>query len=398
MVSNVVAGGDEDNNKSSIKVRYVIENAGNASFATAYHGYSTFVTTQSTPFLPDSWTRTCDTSVSNDGSLTWTHVHGNNGSNGAYFAYFPPYSYERHLGLIARCGEAGAKSSGLCSVQTLGQTLMGREIDCVTVGTGLLTCWIICRQHPGETMASFYVEGLLNRLLGLDDEDENSGPINDEVVKRAIDMFTFHIVPNVNPDGSAAGYLRTNAAGSNLNREWATVRDDYIAPTLDKSPEVLYILRQMDKTGVDAFLDIHGDEALPFNFLSGSEGMSVWGPRLKALHGAFLASYERTNTDMQGRVSYDPDEPGEGMHNICSNSIAERFDCFSGTLEMPFKELINNKNELGWGPERARRLGASVLEPLCYVGPNLRVKSEFWEGLSEEDAYVKPSSKYETLA
>jgi murein tripeptide amidase MpaA len=390
----VLADGGEDK-KSSIKVRYVIENAGNASFAGAYHGYSTFVTTQSTPFLPESWTRTSDTSVSNDGSLTWTHVHRSNGSSygGAYFAYFPPYSYERHLGLIAKCAQAGAKS-GLCTVKTLGQTLMGREIDCVIVGTGSLTCWIICRQHPGETMASFYVEGLLNRLLGLDVEGKSSEPM-EEVVKRAIDMFTFHIVPNVNPDGSAAGYLRTNAAGSNLNREWATVCDNYSAPTLDKSPEVLYILREMDKTGVDAFLDIHGDEALPFNFLSGAEGMSVWSPRLKALHGAFLASYERANSAMQGRVSYDPDGPEEGMRNICSNQIAERFDCFSGTLEMPFKELMNNKNELGWGPERARRLGASVLEPLCYIGPNLRVESEFWEGMSEQDAYIKPSSKYE---
>ena len=29
-----------------------------------------------------------------------------------------------------------------------------------------------------------------------------------------------YIVPNMNPDGSRRGHLRTNAAGSNLNREW----------------------------------------------------------------------------------------------------------------------------------------------------------------------------------
>lgn len=28
---------------------------------------------------------------------------GGDGGSSAYFAYFPPYSYERHLGLIARC-------------------------------------------------------------------------------------------------------------------------------------------------------------------------------------------------------------------------------------------------------------------------------------------------------
>ena len=28
---------------------------------------------------------------------------GGDGGSSAYFAYFPPFSYERHLGLIARC-------------------------------------------------------------------------------------------------------------------------------------------------------------------------------------------------------------------------------------------------------------------------------------------------------
>ena len=32
---------------------------------------------------------------------------------------------------------------------------------------------------------------------------------------------TFHVVPNMNPDGSVRGYLRTNSSGANLNREWA---------------------------------------------------------------------------------------------------------------------------------------------------------------------------------
>ena len=112
----------------------------------------------------------------------------------------------------------------------------------------------------------------IGRLLGLDDKW-------DKVSEKAREMYTFHIVPNMNPDGSSAGYLRTNAAGSNLNREWCPSpaplseekKDEeatiYDAPTLDRSPEVYNILRHMDETGCDAFLDIHGDEALPFNFL-----------------------------------------------------------------------------------------------------------------------------------
>ena len=33
-------------------------------------------------------------------------------------------------------------------------------------------------------------------------------------------QMPFHIVPNCNPDGSFRGHLRTNADGTNLNREW----------------------------------------------------------------------------------------------------------------------------------------------------------------------------------
>ena len=52
---------------------------------------------------------------------------------------------------------------------------MGREIECVTFGSGPRTCWVIHRQHPGESMASFFAEGLLGRLLGLDDVDGGGG-------------------------------------------------------------------------------------------------------------------------------------------------------------------------------------------------------------------------------
>ena len=49
-------------------------------------------------------------------------------------------------------------------------------------------------------------------------------------------------VPNMNPDGTWRGHLRTNAAGANLNREW-----DH--PTKEHSPEVYYTRQAMDEIG-----------------------------------------------------------------------------------------------------------------------------------------------------
>ena len=57
-------------------------------------------------------------------------------------------------------------SSKYSDIFSLGQTLEGRESECVRVGTGKSIGWIIHRQHPGEHMAEFYAEGLLKRLVG----------------------------------------------------------------------------------------------------------------------------------------------------------------------------------------------------------------------------------------
>ena len=236
-------------------------------------------------------------------------------------------------------------------------------------------------------MAEFFAEGLLSRLLGL-----RTSESVDALTRRLLEQFTFHVVPSMNPDGATRGHLRTNAIGSNLNREWACT-GEYEAPTLERSPEVFHVLRSMDESGVDFFCDIHGDEALPFTFCAGGEGLPVWGPRLKALHGAFVGSYARANPDMQAKFGYEPDAPLAGNLAICSNQISNRFDCLGCTLEMPFKDAANvprrKGEERGFDGSRAAMLGASLLDAIAYVAPNLRGVDEP-SFLLPDDAYVAP--------
>ncbi len=42
---------------------------------------------------------------------------------------------------------------------------------------------------------------------------------------------------------------------------------------MEKSPEVFFVRERMLETDVDLFLDIHGDEGLPFVFVAGTEGV-----------------------------------------------------------------------------------------------------------------------------
>ena len=148
----------------------------------------------------------------------------------------------------------------------------------------------------------------------------------------------------------------------------------------------------MAKTGVDAFVDVHGDETLPCAFVAGAEGCACWGPRIKALQSAFVAAYARANPDMQTRFGYEADAPLKANLALASNQIADRFDCLAVTLEMPFKgdvpgNLAHAAGATFQGP-RAAALGASLLDALVHVGPSLRGVRE--PSFGSEDAYVSP--------
>ncbi len=271
-----------------------------------------------------------------------------------YFAYFAPYSYERHQDLIHN-----AQLSIDCQLQVLGQTLDGRDISVLKIGAedeGKKIVWLTARQHPGESMAEWFMEGFIERLL---DED-------DGVARALLNNTVFYLVPNMNPDGSVRGHLRTNAVGTNLNREWQ-------APSLEKSPEVYLVREKMLATGVDLFLDIHGDEALPVNFVAGSEGIPSYDQRLANLETQFKDILLKITPEFQDTKGYDKDEAGQANLTVASCWVAEQFNCLSFTIEMPFKdnELLPD-HSFGWSDIRSSLFGRDVLTAIYHVVDNLR--------------------------
>ncbi len=275
-------------------------------------------------------------------------------ANSIYYAYFEPYSSEQHLNLLG-----DAQGSGLCQIDDLGSTIQGRDMNLLTIGNQVesdLKVWVIARQHPGETMAEWFVEGLLARLL--DPQDPTA--------RALLDQATFYIVPNMNPDGAALGNLRTNAAGANLNREWQN-------PDLERSPEVYYVREKMRETGVDLFLDIHGDEAIPYVFAAGTEGVPGYNERIAALESRFKAALEAASPDFQDEHGYPKDAPGQANLGMATAWVGENFHCLAYTLEMPFKDNLNiPDDDFGWNGQRSLRLGEAMLSAVLNVLPELR--------------------------
>lgn len=103
---------------------------------------------------------------------------------------------------------------------------------------------ITSRVHPGETNASFIVEGILDFLVS--DESE---------AQQLREKYVFKIVPMLNPDGVVVGNYRWSLSGQDLNRQW-------IGATSRVFPEIYFTKQMLKKTQesrkIFLFTDIHG--------------------------------------------------------------------------------------------------------------------------------------------
>lgn len=319
--------------------KMIIENAAGAAFIGGWEDYNACAS-----YDRKSWFRV-PTKYEND-QLVIEHRPDH---NTVHYAYFAPYSMERHADLIAT-----SQLDGRVSASVLGQTLDGQDMDFLTIGSpgpSKKNIWLIARQHPGEIMAEWWMEGFVARLLS-----------DDMTARKLLEDCVFYVVPNMNPDGSKRGHLRTNAAGANLNREWKVA-------TMERSPEVLLVMNKMAETSVDFCLDVHGDEALPYNFIAGAEGVPSFTEDGQDWLDTFKSNYVNSSPDFQTKHGYAITPKGKANLTMCTNFVAETYGCLSMTLEMPFKDNADRPDaEFGWSPERAAKLGHDVLEPiLAYV-------------------------------
>jgi murein tripeptide amidase MpaA len=265
-----------------------------------------------------------------------------------HYAYFAAYPVERHAALVARAG-----ASRRARVTSIGESLEQRPIDVIEVGKvggPKRKVWIVTRQHAGETQGAWLIEGLLSRLL--DERDAFAGAL--------LDKAALYIVPNMNPDGSARGNFRTNAAGRDLNREWSD-------PVVQASPEVVLVRDAMSVTGVDMFLDLHGEETAPCAFAIGCDGNPSYSARQRDLERRFSEDLARRDRHFWRDYGYGPDDPGKGDLRIGNNYVGEVHGCLSITIELPFKEggqHPENGGALSFSPAAAKHLGRVTLEAI----------------------------------
>jgi hypothetical protein len=213
--------------KNSLK--FFIDNALQSPFAEGWKNY--------TPF------------TSSDGN-NWQRIENGNILGSAYnfeidiyyneffVAWYPPYPLDKYYCWLKQI-----------SISSLFQVFQEKsKPDYIIAGNkSKPTIIIIARQHSGETMASYVIEGFVNACAQQIDR-----------FKKLLEDYSVIIFPLFNKGGVEKGFHRVNAVGEDLNRCWGS----------DKVDEIKFVKNILSScSSIHFIIDIHGDEVSKFNYV-----------------------------------------------------------------------------------------------------------------------------------
>jgi murein tripeptide amidase MpaA len=259
-----------------------------------------------------------------------------------WIAHVPPYTNAALAALLA-----GFRGSPYLDRQVIGRTVGGREIPLLTITNPKLAeankkvIWLMFRQHAWEAGSSWAGDGAVRFLLSA---DARAAEIRDG--------FIVKILPIADPDGVAAGTIRYNRNGYDLNRNWDTL-DPVKMPEIAAQHKA--VVDWVD-TGhrVDAFLSLHNTE----------KGEYLEAP------AAFHALAERFFDRLKSDSTFNPTTP---LRETAAPGATGRMTVAQGLFHdrklpaMLMEQMIEHNSKLGHCPTAADRqeFGAALIRSLA---------------------------------
>lgn len=179
-------------------------------------------------------------------SFTYRFQHTN---DSVYFSYAHPYTYSDLVEDLNTL-ESDPIRAQLLTRKDLCQTLLGNRCEYVTISApsrgssskkGVV---ISARVHPGETVGSWMMKGVLDFL---------TGPSCEAQILR--ENYVFKLIPMLNPDGVIHGNYRCGLAGADLNRRWK-YPSKTLHPTIYHAKRMIKLFAK--ERNLDLIVDLHG--------------------------------------------------------------------------------------------------------------------------------------------
>ena len=272
-----------------------------------------------------------------------------------YYAYFEPYSWERHLALLGRV-DASPRCAGRRPGHHGGGPRSRTSSPWARRATARSRCGSLPASIPGETMAEWFVEGMLDRLLDVSD------PVARALAARAV----LHIVPNMNPGRQRA----RQPAHQRGRRQSQPGVDGAVAGAQPGS--AFTFARRCRRPASTAFSTSTATRACP---TCSPMATSAWRTIRRAWRHWSRASRRHCSSPIRisrPSTATRADKDTKVNLTIASKWVGHTFGGLALTLEMPFKDNADRPDPvLGWNGARSRRLGADALTALHAMLPSL---------------------------
>jgi hypothetical protein len=136
------------------------------------------------------------------------------------------------------------KANPKFEVQKVGESIEGRELSLISIGTGEINVFLWSQMHGNEPTATQAIFDILNFLDSSDFAEEK---------REILSKLKLHFLPMVNPDGAEV-YQRRNALGIDINRDALRLQ----------SPEGRILKRVRDSLDADFGFNLH-DQSTYYN-------------------------------------------------------------------------------------------------------------------------------------
>ncbi|XP_067003008.2 cytosolic carboxypeptidase 1 isoform X2 [Anabrus simplex] len=201
-------------------------------------------------------------------TITFPHAH-----DVCYIAYHYPYTYSQLLAQIWKWSLSVDPSEIHFRAECLCLSLNNNETPLLTITapdsesnpiSNRDIVFLTARVHPGESNASWVMQGTLDYLLG-----------NTPRAGRLRNKFLFKIVPMLNMEGVINGCHRCGLTDEDLNRRWSRP-NQYLHPVIYHTKGLLeYCVRVLKKPPF-LFCDYHGHSRRKNVFLYGCSNAASW--------------------------------------------------------------------------------------------------------------------------
>lgn len=202
-----------------------------------------------------------------------------------YLAYHFPFTYTRLLTHLEVLKSSKSPDTYL-RIDSLTKTLNNHDVPLITITSNndnakpILERKLVVltsRVHPGETNASFMMEGVMDHLVS-----------DSQLASELRSNFIFKIVPMLNVEGVINGCHRCGLTGDDLNRQWDNPHP-ILHPSVFHAKGILAYCHQILKTShlgdkqeprdqPFLFCDFHGHSRKKSIFLYGCSGDESWLP------------------------------------------------------------------------------------------------------------------------